>query len=299
MDVSKLEPAERNFKRELTTLISILALALVTGGIIIGSYINTRMKQNKELQEGRAPEIGELVKNYSFKNKEDKPSSFYDCTGQVTLVACISIQQLEDSEMIIAALKDLEERFKDEDRVRFLLLSMDAEEDYPAAKVVPVLTEAGMMGERWDVAMSNGAPFLAYINKQMKFIHLSKHKNSAGKWIIPQRIRVMGPNLKLKGKEDEYDFAKALADQKEAKEELKDNPKFRDDPKFQGDFILDHVKAVMEKNIRWTLANEEFNKEKINEAKTANIYRVPLFIAAGFILFLVILGSKVKRSQTV
>lgn len=298
MNASKLEPVERNFKREVTTLIAILVLAFITGGVIILNYTKTRTEQNKEMFEGRAPEIGELVKNYSFKNKEDKNASFFECTGQVTLLACVSSKQLKDSETVISVLKHLAKTFEGEERVRIMLLSMDNEEDYPAGKVVPVLTEAGLMGGQWDVAMSNGEPFLAYIKNQMKFIHLAKRKNSKGEWIIPQRIRLMGPNLKLKGKENEYDFAKILTDQKQAKEELKDDPAFRDDPKFQGDFLVDHAKAVMEKNIRWMLANEEFDKTVIDEGKKANIYKVPLFIFAGFILFLVILGLKVKRQQT-
>ena len=113
MDASKLEPAERNFKREVLTLIVILVVAFGAGIVILYNYIQTRTRQTEEQNQGRSPEMGELVKNYSFKNKEDEESSFFDYAGKITLVACISVDQLDDSKLVIDALKRFDELYKD------------------------------------------------------------------------------------------------------------------------------------------------------------------------------------------
>lgn len=298
MDVSKLEPAERNFKRELTTLIVILVIAFGAGTLILYNYMTMTVRQNKELAEGRSPEIGELVKNYSFRDKDNKDASFFDFTGQVTLMACFSINQLEDSKVVLETLQKFEEAYADEPRVQFLLLSLDAEGDVTTDQVREVLNSKGFTSDKWNVALSNGDLFLAYIKKQLKFIHLAKQKRD-GKWIIPQRIRVLAPDLKLRGKESEYDFGKMLKDQEEAKIELVDNVKFKNDSFYQGDVskinFVKHGQEVIKRSVDWILKNEAFDKAIIDESKKKNIYKPFLWLFGGFIVFIVILGWKVRK----
>ena len=298
MDVSKLEPADRNLKRELTTLLVILFIAFAAGGLILYKYVNMSSRQNKEVSEGRSPEIGELVKNYSFKDKNDKEKSFFDFTGQVTLVACFSVDQLDDSKLILDTLKEYEAEFQQEKRVGFLLLSMDEESAVSSEKLQKVLAENGMSGEKWKVARANGDPFLAYIKKQLKFIHLAKNKRD-GKWIISQRIRVIDPDLKIRGKESEYDFRKILLDQQEARKSLANNDKFKNHPDYKGDItkidLVGHATGVIKKSIYWMLENENFDKEAIDTEKKSNIYTPYLWLFGGFILFIIILGLKVRK----
>ena len=311
MDVSKLEPAENNPKKNAITMIVLLVVAFAAGGIIINNYMATRKRQAEEVAAGRSPEIGELVKNYSYKNRENKNASFFDCTGQVTLMACFSIHQMEDSKVVFETLKQFEERYKDNDKVKILLLSMDSEADVPMSQVIPVLEKHDLAGEKFDVVASNGEQFLAYLKNQVKFIYLSKDKKD-GKWIVPQQIRIVAPDLQLRGKEDEYDFSKYLKMEAKAKEEIAQriadgdsNTKAVLDEKYEGDInkldgtIVEHARAVMVNSVDWMLANEKFDKVKIDASKKENIYKPYLFLFGGFILFLVVLGLKVKRKALV
>jgi len=300
MDVSKLEPAERNFKRELTTLILILVIAFAAGGLILFNYIKMRQAQDEDVRQGRAPEMAELVKNYSFKNKKNEDASFFDYTGKVTFIACFSADQLEDNTLVLEALKRYAEIYKDDDRVKILLVSLDDVGEKPVSEIMPKLESAGMLGDKWDIAASNGELFLAYVKKQLKFIHLSANKYD-GKWKVPQRIRLLAPDLKLKGREAEYDFEKAHSDTLEAREELKDNVKFAQDPDYKGDVtkidLVLHTEKTIQKAVDYILANENFDKIEINEEKKKNIYFFPLIFFGVFILFVVLMGLKVKRKQ--
>jgi len=305
MDATKLEPAERNFKREVMTLVITLVIALGAGGVILYNYMKTVATQREEELKGRAPELSELSKNYSFKNKNDEKASFFDYTGHVTLVACIAVNQLEDSQVVIDTLKGFAERYKDEPRVRILLLSMDDEQDLPVEKVVPVLTEAGLAGEKWDIALSNGSKFLAYVKNQVKFLSLRVDKRN-DKWLVPLRVRVIGPDLKIRGNETEYNFGKYQADTAEAREYfLKEENKaearlleikeWRNDPS-KIDFV-EYAIGTMNKNIDYMLENEEFDKHKIDENKKKNIYKPFLWLFGAFGVFLLILWLKTKRKQ--
>lgn len=296
MDVSQLEPADRNPKREITTLFILLAVALIAGSIIVFQYIRTTKRHAEEQGKGRAPEIGELTKNYSFVDIEGKKGTFFDFTGKATLIACFAPLQWQDSNEVIKALKEFEARYKEDDRVQFLLLSMQPEGEVDKQAFKKLAEQKGTLGGKWNYAFSNGDPFLAYAKNQLKFIHLAKVKKEE-KYIVPERIRILAPDLKLRGKADEYDLGKWRYDQEKAVEKLKDDPKFKNDPAYQGDFLIDYGKSVMTNNLDYMLANEEFDKAKIDESKKRNIYKPYLWLFAGFIVFLVVLGLKVKRSK--
>lgn len=304
MDVSKLEPAERNFKRESLTLIIILVIAFTAGAVILFNYLKMTQRQNKENAQGRPAEIAELTKNYSFKDANDEKRSFFDLTGKVTIAACFSINQLQDNVQVLDILKEFAKEYQDEPRVQFLLLSMDSAEDIPAEKIQIALNKEGISSNQWLIARANGDQFLGYLKKQLKFIHLSKIKQEE-KWIIPQRIRIITPDLKIAGKEQDFDIRKVLLDEKQAKEELSKNPthEFLVHPDFMGDVskidLVSHTKKVMKNNINWLLKEKAFDKEQINADKKRNIYTNYLWLFSAFILFIIILGLKVKRKKTV
>lgn len=302
MDVSKLEPADRNAKREYTTLIVILVLAAITGAVILYKYNQKSAAQAEEMGKGRAPQSGELKKNYSFVDQDGKQASFFDYTGKATLVACFAPTQLEDSELVFSILKDFAERYKDDDRVQILLLSMEAEGDVDKEKLEADLAKRSMTGEKWNIAFSNGDLFLAYIKNEFKFLHLQKSKNDGQKdWIVSQKIKHLAPDLKLWGRESEYDFGKVLRDQAQARIEAPKDPKFKDHPVFKGDpnkiDLVTYTKEVMFTNMDYMLENEEFDIAALQGRKKENIYRPYLFLFGGFIIFLVVLFLKVKRQQ--
>lgn len=293
MNPSQLEPADRNPKREFITLTTILILALITGSIIFYQYTQNSKHQAEELQQGRAPEIGELTKNYSFVDLDDKSGTFFDYTGKITLIACFAPQQLDDSTSIIEILKKFEEKYAQDDRVQFLLLSMEDNAKVDKKKLRQELKTREMLGDKWHYAFSNGGMFIAYIKNQLKFIHLSKIQKE-GKFFVSERIRILAPDLKLRGKAEEYDFGKMRSDFEQFK---KEHPEEAKKPQYHDDFLVDYGRQVMKKNIDYMLANDTFNKTEIDAKKKKNIYIPYLWLFGGFALFLVVLGFKIKRKN--
>jgi len=300
MDVSKLEPAERDEKAMRKTALILLIIMFTGAAIIVYKFQKKLSAEAVEKSKGRADKLGELRKNFSFLDEDGKVGTFTDLEGSVSLVGCFSLNQLEDSRYALDALKAAAVHYKDNDEVKLVAISVDSPKEVTPAQLKAYMQEHQLDPDKWMFISAESEEFKGYIKNQLKIGLVIK--NPDGKWDLPGKVRMVDKVLRLRGDFAEFDFERYHDAVARAEQKVKEDPHFTDNPvdeaqiKFYSDAVIFQTER-MYKSIDYTLNVEKDDYKKVNAKRNSNIYIVPLMVFGGFILFILIMRRRVKAAQ--
>ncbi|BDS08140.1 hypothetical protein NT6N_31800 [Oceaniferula spumae] len=244
-----LEPAERNPAELRRTAIILVAIMIVGAAFVLYAYVNHEQKADPD----RPPLVTKITKNFAAKNQHNKLVSFSELEGKVWFAAPICVSQLDENKHALAMLKELAEIYKDNEDVRFVLISIEGVDQGVEPEDLAVAAETlGFTGPQWwllttgDTKKQRG-----YIKDQLRLGLVSKRNDDdpKGKWKFPSQIALLDRQMHLRQR---YDFREAYEVQKKTKKEVEANPKLKNDKNIE--FYLKAVPLLKEK----LLANTNF-----------------------------------------
>lgn len=294
-----LEPAERNPKAIRRTVIFLILIILIGGGVIVWKYKQKLDDEAAEFAKGRPVKSEKKIdKNFQMLMQDGEVKDLTVMEGKLTLMTTFSVNHPVQSRKLIEVMKAAEKEFPNEDRLQFLLFSADHPDVASVEQINAFAKEMGAVGKNWYFFTAHDDGYVGYLKNKLRLgIVRGKGDKVSGKE-LPDLLKIVDPALQLRGQVHEFRFLNYHQIQDEALEKLKSDPSLKDDEKVVRDSkLVAEWQNYMHKNLKYVLENEEFDVSKIKEVNRSNRYSVPLMIFGGFILFIIVLGLKVRRQR--
>ncbi len=276
------QPTERDPKAIRNTVIILILLMLLGGFFIVYKYKEKMGDELAEVQQGRpAKTLGIIKTNFQVEGPEGKvyQEGFTFLENKVSLMTVISPETERESAVLIDILRQASDRYKDEERFQVVCISADPYSSLSADQLKAFCLKHGG-GEKWIYLTSKSEEFSKYVNKDLKLGDVTQKNPDTGKRIFPDVTRIVDYHMNLRGKQDDFYFvARSDAENETGKRNL-----------------LSEWQNYMYKNIDYIL-NKESADEEFSKVNNSNRYHFPLIIFSGFILFILIMGYRLKRQR--
>ena len=299
--VENMEPAERNSAAIAKTVIVLVVLMFVGGFVIMYKYNQKMAEESKEMEKGRPAKSLKMGReNFKMKDSKGEIRDFTVLEGKLTLMAVFSVKFPQQSQYIIDEMKLAEERYKGDERLQFLLLSADVESVVSVAEMAAYAEKVGATGSAWVMFTSNSADRVGYFKDQLG-LGIIGGKNKAGVEVLPDVLRMVDPLRRIRGEYDDFSFGYYHQVEARTRKELDENPALSEDEKKRGQIERGLNAVVLErekmyKNIDYMLNVENFDIKAIQKKSQSNVYKVPLYILGAFVVCVVIVGYRYKKS---
>ncbi len=197
MDVSQLEPAERDPKKLRNTAL-IITLLMVGGGFLIlwayGEY-------GKKVEDSTRPSFLHAVTDPDIEmmTAEGTVRNFDEMEGNVVLILALTTEVAPESQPTLDAVRKVMEHFKEADnRPRILCFVLDGDESDTAA-MKPVLAEFGAEPEVWRIAAAKDGKqtMRAFLKSKLRF-GIYPHEKE-GKMIYDTQLMVLNQHRQVRG----------------------------------------------------------------------------------------------------
>jgi len=302
LDNPEFEPAERNPKAIGITVLILVAIMLVGGFLIVWKYKGKMGEDYEELKKGRsAMSLGNIRKNYQTKGLDGQIYDFGILSEKVSLITVISVTKPEASQIIIDEMKLAAEHFAAEEDIQMVCISADPESEVSIAELKKFADKAGIPDENWYVLTADNESFSGFIKDGLKLGMISKIDRATQTNVLPDLLRIVDPSLNIRGEIDDFMFGYYHSVEKRTKEEIAADPSLLQNKEVQK--VLErHQNAVqynrdrMYKNIRYILDHED-QVPNFTEKNNSNRYDIPLIVFSGFVLFVLFMGLRVKKSR--
>ncbi len=276
------QPAERDPKAIRNTVIILILLMLIGGFFIVYKYKEKMGDELAEVQKGRpAKTLGIIKTNLQVEGPEGKEyfDGFTFLENKVSLMTVISPELERDSAVLLDILKQASDRYKGEDKFQIVCISADPYSEISSDQLKEFCLKHGG-GENWFYLTSKSEEFSKYINKDLKLGDVTQKNPDTGKRIFPDVTRIIDYHMNIRGKQDDFYFvARSDAQNESGKSNL-----------------LSEWQNYMYKNIDYVLNDESADKE-FSKNNNSNRYHFPLIIFSGFIVFILIMGYRLKRQR--
>lgn len=226
MDVSQLEPAERDPKKLRATAIK-LVIFIVLSGIVLTFAYNRYLSERSEksdrpsfLTKITEPEVELLTADGEMRNLQD-------LKGKVTLVITLPIEPQPESKPSLEALKKVMEHFKEREvKPSILAFVLDGSNTDPGI-MKGVLSEYGSEPEVLRVvADQDGKSSLrSFLKAKMRFNIIPAEKE--GKFVYDTRLVLLDQHLHVRGHPGAsrgWDFEKVAGFDQEYEQAKKEYP---------------------------------------------------------------------------
>ncbi|MGJ8654844.1 MAG: hypothetical protein ACSHX6_00230 [Akkermansiaceae bacterium] len=273
------QPAERDPVAIRRTVIILFLLMLVGGFFIVYKYKQKMGDEMTEVQKGRpAKTLGIIKTNFQVEGPEGKiyQDGFTFLENKVSLMTLISPELERESEVLINVLKEASDRYEGEERFQIVCISADPFSEVSADQLKAFCVEHGG-GENWFYLTSKSEEFSKYVNKDLKLGDVTQKYKDSDKRVFPDVTRIVDYHMNLRGKQDDFYFVARSDAQAE----------------FGKDNLLSEWQNYMYKNIDYILTEESADKE-FSKTNNSNRYHFPLIVFGGFILFILIMGMRLK-----
>jgi len=299
MNVNDLEPADRDPKAMRRTALILVLIMFIGGGFIAYKYFKKREAEFEEIKKGRPAMLIELRKNFSVLNQDGEGIDFTSFEGKMTLVGCISLKSMEQSQPVLDALKAAAEHYKDNNKVHMVCISADHPDVVKPEELKKFMEEQNLNPEKWTFVCAASDTLSGYVKDQLKLGPIFRAEGKAP--TFSGNVRLLDPGLRVRGEIDHFRFRFYTEVQERAKKEAEANPDLLKDEKikFQYERQSNAVKERTEQmysNIDYVLENEK-DFEAMNEKRNSNIYKGPLLVAAAFLIFLLIMRYRLKKAE--
>lgn len=293
-----LEPSERNPAAIRRTVIFLVVMMIVGGTVLIQRYLAKQGEEYKETAKGRpAMSLGVLTRhNFQVEGPKGKVyhEGFTFMEGKVSLMTTISVETPEESKVVLATMRDMQQRFAGEQRMQFVCVSGDPYEKLSADQLKAFCVEHGG-GEDWLYLTSKGEEFSKYIKNTLKLGSIVSVHPDTGKKIYPDILRLVDPSMRLRGQQDHFYFYHYSALQEQARRDVAAGKQLSKQEEGRVELVK-IWKDYLEKNIRYILKDEEYDVEKIRQENRSNRYEKALWVAGGLLLFVLVIGYRVSKA---
>jgi len=297
------QPAERDPVAIRRTVIILVLLMLIGGIFIFFKYKEKMGEEYEEIKKGRsAMSVGDVRTNFQTISIDDKVHDFTILEGKVTLMTVISANLPEQSKRIVAEMKKAEEHFSGNENLQFVCISADPLSDVSLEQLAEFSKELGIVESNWYVLTSDSESFGGYVKDGLKLGMISRVDKETNKRALPDFLRIVDPSLKIRGEIDEFKFIFYDKIEAKTKREIAENPALLENKEVKKRLdryqnAVSTKREKMYKYINYILHNEQPDVEAIRIANRSNRYHFPLIIFSGFILFILIMGYRLKRQR--
>ncbi len=226
MDVSKLEPAERDPKKLRATAFKLVIFMVISGLVLSFAY---RRYQERTYNSERPSLLTKITEpEVELLTADGKLRNLQELKGHVTLAMTLSMTPQAESQPSLGALKEVMEAFKDApEKPRILVFVLDGSNAEPE-KMSGLLSEYGAEPEVMRVvANEEGKSSLrSFLKAKMRFNITPTEKD--GKFGYDSRIVLLDQHLHVRGWPGfsrGWDFEKVARFEKERAEALKTHSK--------------------------------------------------------------------------
>lgn len=261
MDVSKLEPADRDPVKLRNTALILTALMVVGSFAILWAY-NRFAEKTADTERpsflsaiGGADEVHILTSDGERRTMED-------LKGSVVLTFAVTSELMEESEPTIAAVREVLAHYSSaESQPKLLVFVLDGDEEKPES-VAHVLTEFGQEPNIWRVPASEDRKdsLRAFIKSKIRFGIYPHEKD--GKMVYDSQLVLLDQHLQIRGPVGVpigWDFEK-VAGWEEAFEEAK---KTSDVDQLNAPPISsEDLRKLLKKSIDYLYANPDEKGQK-------------------------------------
>jgi len=257
-------------------------LMLVGGFFIVFKYKEKMGDELVEVQKGRpAKTLGIIKTNLQVEGPDGKGylEGFTFLENKVSLMTLISPQLERESVVLIEILRQAADRYKDVENFQIVCISADPYSELSSDELKAFCVKHGG-GDDWFYLTSRSEEFSKYINKDLKLGDVTQKHPDSGERVFPDVTRIVDYHMNLRGKQDDFYF---VARYDAEKESGKPN-------------LLSEWQNYMYKNVDYILNEESVNKE-FSQKNNSNRYHFPLIVFSGFILFILIMGFRLKLQR--
>lgn len=219
-DLSHLEPAERDPVQLRRTGLTIAAIMLVGGALVMAAYL---VKTRADGQDARPHIVGRLTQAFGGRDQDGQAFVTSQLEGKISLVTPICGTERERTAESLRVMKLVAERFPDDERYRFVGITVDPENDGPE-QLKAMLADLGVTGDpRWLFVQAEEKNARGYLRKMLR-LETSETIRMGDKEVKRFRsgIVLIDPNLHVL--EPQYDFNLAREVQEDAKRLLRESP---------------------------------------------------------------------------
>lgn len=276
------EPAERDPVAIRKTVIILILVMLIGGFFIVYKYKQKMGEEYEEVLKGRpAMTLGVIKTNFQVEGAGGKfyEHGFKFLENKVSLMTLISKDSERESALLVDVLRAASERYSEDERFQIVCISADPYSALSSDELKAFCMKHGGK-EDWLYLTSDSDAFSKYLNKDLKLGDVKRVDSVTGARVLPDITRIVDYHIRLRGKQDDFYFvARHDAEKESGKQDL-----------------LLEWQRYMYKNIDYIL-NHESADDDFSEKNNSNRYHVPLIIFSGFVLFILIMGYRLKRQR--
>jgi len=216
IDVSTLEPAERDPAKLRKTALIIIAIAFTGAILVIWAY---RIKTAN--QSDRPPIVTRLKSNFGAINQDGTTVHIGQLEGGVWLTTAIALADKERSRDSLRVMKALAEKYSPEEVNKFVCFTIDPNNDTPE-KLAEFAEAEGLTSDRWWFLAAGEKPIRGYVkDKLLLGTVVDETKEGVRTLKFPSIIGVIDQHRHLRGR---FDFYQAREVAESAQKLLREEP---------------------------------------------------------------------------
>lgn len=225
MDVSKLEPADRDPKKLRSTAIKIVIFMIFSGIFLQYSYTQYRKRTADSERPSLEAKITET--EVDLLTSDGKLRNLQDLKGKVTMVLTLSKEIQPESKPSLDALHEVMEAFKDTpEKPVILVFVLDGSNTAPE-EMAGVLSEYGKEPEVWRVATNDDSKssLRSFTKTKLRFNQMPVEKD--GRFEYDTRLVLLDQFLHVRGMPDSnngWDFAAVVGMEEQYEAAKRDHP---------------------------------------------------------------------------
>ncbi len=296
------EPAERDPVAIRRTVVTLVLLMLVGGFFIVYKY-KQKMGEEHELDKKGRPafSLGQVSTktNIQLLSTDDGVKDFTLLEGKLTLISVISAKLPDESKLIVNEMKKAQEHFADKERLQLVCVSADSLADVSQEELIEFSDEIGASGEDWLILASDSEALVGYVKDVLKLGMVSRVSKDSNERILPDLLRIIDPSTSIRGGIGDFTFVEYHRDKARAKDIIQSDAGEIEKKQAQEvyDNIITYQRNRMYKNIDYILTYESTDVEALRKENRSNRYNTPLIVFTGFILFILIMGYRLKMQR--
>lgn len=200
---ANLEPAERNPRKLWLTAAILVAVAVLSGVVILIAY---QRLIDRQAGENRAPYLTRLEKNFAVVRQDGSAAGLLDLTGEVWLITPASVADPAASQRSLDVLQRLDAAFSDRDDLHFVVLTIDP--DREGVEQLAAFGKArGLELPRWWLGAAGREFTHTFLKNQLRYGMLPTRRPD-GSWLYDTSIKLISRERHVRGS---FDFDGAAA----------------------------------------------------------------------------------------
>ena len=242
-DLSYLEPAERDPAQLRRTGLILTAVMLVGGVLIIWAYLG---KLRAQEGDSRPSIVQRLTEKFGARDQNSQAFTTEDLEGNITLLTPLDGREKKRMAQSLRMMKEVAEKFPNDKKLRFVGITVNPEDDSPAA-LKAMLDELGVgEDQRWFFLQAEEKNARGYLRHKIRLETEEKIPSEDKGWTRRFRSTIVFIDESLHVLDPKFDFNFADEVQEESQRTLRDAPERAD--KYNAKDHLDDL-AKLEKRL--------------------------------------------------